>query len=128
MPKEIVITKDAPKAIGPYSQAVKTNGLIFVSGQLPLDPLNGKLVGETVKEQTRQCLANIDQILRAKGAGLDQVIKASVFLKDMNDFEEMNRVYADHFSSGFPARVCVEVARLPRDAKVEIEVIAVCKD
>ena len=128
MSKEIVATQDAPKAVGPYSQAVKANGLIFVSGQLPMDPLTGKFAGETVGEQARQCLVNIERILGSQGSGLDRVVKASVFLKDMNDFEEMNQVYAGFFSSGYPARVCVEVARLPREAKVEIEVIALCED
>jgi 2-iminobutanoate/2-iminopropanoate deaminase len=126
MIKEIVNTKDAPAAVGPYSQAIKANGLIFVSGQLPIEPSTGKFVGDTVTEQTRQCLVNIENILRAKGSSLEQVVKASVFLKDMNDFDEMNQVYGSHFSGGFPARACVEVARLPRDAKVEIEVIALC--
>ena len=124
--KQVIETKDAPAAIGPYSQGIKANGMLFVSGQLPIDPATGSLVGDSVRDQTRQCIANIESILRSSGCTVRDIVKSSVFLTDLNDFGEMNDVYAAHFASDMPARVCVEVSRLPRKAKVEIEVIAVC--
>ena len=122
--KKVVSTEQAPKAIGPYSQAIETDGLIFVSGQLPLDPATG-VFPEGIEAQTRQSLTNARAILEAAGLGMANVVKTTVFLKDMNDFAQMNAVYAEFFpEGGYPARSAVEVARLPKDASVEIEVIA----
>jgi 2-iminobutanoate/2-iminopropanoate deaminase len=122
--KEIVFAKKAPVAIGSYSQAVKAGGFVFVSGQVPIDPATGELVGETVEEQTRQSLENIKAILTAAGVSLDKVVKVSVFIKNMDDFEAVNKIYSQYFAERFPARVCVQVAKLPLDAKLEIEAIA----
>nr|WP_326184834.1 RidA family protein [uncultured Oscillibacter sp.] len=122
--KAIISTAKAPAAIGPYSQAVQAGGLVITSGQLPIDPATGAFP-EGVQAQTRQSLTNVKAILEAAGAGMDSVIKTTVFLKDMNDFGAMNEVYATFFTEGsYPARSAVEVARLPKDALVEIEVIA----
>ena len=121
--KTAVSTDKAPGAIGPYSQAIKAGGLVFLSGQLPLDPVSGQFPAG-VREQTRQSLTNAAHILEAAGSGLDKVIKTTVFLADMNDFAAMNEVYATFFSGVFPARSAVQVARLPKDALVEIECIA----
>ncbi|QTD40229.1 RidA family protein [Sporosarcina sp. Te-1] len=119
-----VATKDAPQAIGPYAQAVKANGFVYTSGQLPMTP-NGQLLEGTIEEQTHQVFANLKAVLEEAGTSLDKVIKATVFIKDMNQFAALNGVYAEHFGSHTPARSTVEVARLPKDAAVEIEVIAV---
>lgn len=124
MVKETIITKKAPAAIGPYSQAIKAGELIFVSGQIPIDPLTGKLVVGSIESQTRQCLENIKAILEAAGSSLDRVVKATVFIKDMDDFQAINEIYSQYFINDFPARVCVQVAELSLGAKVEIEVIA----
>ena len=121
--KSVVSTDKAPGAIGPYSQAIKAGGLVFLSGQLPLDPASGQFPAG-IKEQTRQSLTNAAAILEAAGSGLDKVIKTTVFLADMNDFAAMNEVYATFFSGAYPARSAVQVARLPKDALVEIECIA----
>ncbi len=122
--KEIVHTAKAPAAIGPYSQAVKAAGLVITSGQLPIDPATGAFP-EGIKAQTRQSLANVKAILEEAGASMDGVVKTTVFLKDMNDFGAMNEVYATFFTEGcFPARSAVQVARLPKDALLEIEAIA----
>lgn len=121
--KTAVSTDKAPGAIGPYSQAIKAGGMLFLSGQLPLDPASGQFP-EGIKEQTRQSLTNAAHILEAAGSGLDKVIKTTVFLADMNDFAAMNEVYATFFSGAYPARSAVQVARLPKDALVEIECIA----
>ncbi|MBR2783444.1 MAG: RidA family protein [Firmicutes bacterium] len=121
--KTVVSTDKAPGAIGPYSQAVKAGSLIFVSGQLPLDPASGAFP-QGAAAQTRQSLTNAAAILEAAGSGLDKVVKTTVFLADMNDFAAMNGVYAEFFSGAFPARSAVQVARLPKDALVEIECIA----
>ena len=118
-----MLFRSAPGAIGPYSQAIKAGGLVFLSGQLPLDPVSGQFPAG-VREQTRQSLTNAAHILEAAGSGLDKVIKTTVFLADMNDFAAMNEVYATFFSGVFPARSAVQVARLPKDALVEIECIA----
>jgi len=126
--KEIIKTKDAPAAIGPYSQAVRKWQFLFVSGQLPINPSTGSFVGDGITEQARQCLENLKAILEAGGASLDDVVKVVVFLMDMDDFQEMNIAYGDYFKSNFPARCCVEVARLPKDARIEIEAIAICAD
>jgi 2-iminobutanoate/2-iminopropanoate deaminase len=122
---ETVSTDKAPGAIGPYSQAVTANGMVFCSGQIPIDPATGNFVSDAIAEQTEQVLKNLDQVLQAAGTGLDRVVKTTVFLADMNDFAEMNEVYSRYFSENKPARATVQAARLPRDAKVEIECIAV---
>lgn len=122
--KKAIQTANAPKAIGPYSQAIRANGFIFVSGQIPLDPVKGEIVGTTIKEQAHQVLKNIQAILEAAGSSMAEVVKATVYLADMNDFAEMNAVYAQYFPEPFPARAAFQVARLPREVKVEIEVIA----
>ena len=122
---ETVSTDKAPGAIGPYSQAIKANGMVFCSGQIPIDPATGNFVSDVVAEQTEQVLKNLGEVLGAAGASLDHVVKTTVFLADMGDFAEMNEVYARYFSENKPARATVQAARLPRDAKVEIDCIAV---
>jgi len=122
--KEIVSTENAPSAIGPYSQAIKAGGMVYCSGQIPIDPATGEFVSDVVGEQTEQVLKNLSQVLGAAGTSLDNVVKTTVFLADMNDFVEMNEVYGRYFSDNKPARATVQAARLPRDAKVEIECIA----
>jgi 2-iminobutanoate/2-iminopropanoate deaminase len=121
---QVITTDNAPQAIGPYSQAVKHNGLVFVSGQIPLDPETMTLVTGSIKDQTRRVLNNLKAILEAAGTNMERVLKATVFLKDMADFEEVNQVYSEFFSQHKPARACVQVARLPKDVAVEIEVVA----
>ena len=122
--KTIISTSQAPAAIGPYAQAVKANGFVITSGQLPIDPAAGTLP-EGIQAQTRQSLTNVKAILEEAGLTMDAVLKTTVFLSDMNNFAAMNEVYATFFTEGsFPARSAVEVARLPKDALVEIEVIA----
>ena len=123
--KKIIDTNKAPGAIGPYSQAVEINGTLYVSGQVPFVPETMVIISEDVKEQTRQSLENVKAILESAGYTLNDVVKAGVFIKDMNDFAAINEVYAEYLETVKPARACVEVARLLRDAKVEIEVIAV---
>ena len=123
--REIVKTEKAPAAIGPYSQAVRAGGLIFASGQIPLDPQTGEFVAGGVAEQTEQVMRNLSAVLEAAGASLAQVVKTTVFLADMNDFAAMNEVYGRYFRENPPARATVEASRLPRDARVEIEAIAV---
>ncbi len=123
--KRIIVTKDAPQAIGPYSQAVAASGFIFVSGQIPLEPQTGEIIGGDVREQTEQVMRNLDAVLQAAGTSLDLVVKTTVFLTDMNDFAAMNEVYGRYFEVEPPARATVQAARLPRDARVEIEAIAV---
>jgi 2-iminobutanoate/2-iminopropanoate deaminase len=123
MDKTVISTKNAPGAIGPYSQAIKAGHFVYTSGQLPINPATGELLND-VKEATAQSLENVKAILEEAGTSIDKVVKTLVFLSDMNDFAAMNEVYAKYFSVNPPARSCVEVARLPKDAKVEIEVIA----
>jgi 2-iminobutanoate/2-iminopropanoate deaminase len=123
--KEIVSTENAPGAIGPYSQAIKTNGMIFCSGQIPIDPATGEFVEGGVAEQTEQVFKNLVAVLEAGGTSLEGVVKTTVFLADMNDFGAMNEVYGRYFDTNKPARATVQAARLPRDARVEIECIAV---
>ncbi len=125
MSKTIINTAAAPKAIGPYSQAVKANGFLFVSGQIPLDPVTGELVYGGITAQTHQVCANLRAILAAENLQFSDVVKTGVFLADLADFQAMNEVYAQYFNEQAPARACVQVARLPRDVAVEIEVIAV---
>jgi 2-iminobutanoate/2-iminopropanoate deaminase len=122
--KDIVLTDRAPKPIGPYSQAVKSNGLLFASGQVALDPRSNEFFGGDIRQQTERVLDNIKGVLEASGSNLHHVVKTTVFLKDMNDFTAMNEIYAKYFTAAPPARSTVEVARLPKDALVEIEVIA----
>lgn len=124
MMKEIISTKNAPAAIGPYSQAVKAGSLLFVSGQIPLDPATGEVVEATIQAQTTRALSNLQAILAQAGATLDNVVKTTVFLKDMDDFAEMNRVYQSFFQTDCPARSAVQVAKLPKDVMVEVEAIA----
>ena len=121
---EIISTSGAPGAIGPYSQAVKAGGFLYVSGQLPLDPATGAFAGDDIASQTRQSLTNIKAIVDAAGMTLTDVVRVGVFLKDMNDFAAMNAVYGEFFTENCPARAAVEVARLPKDALVEIECVA----
>ncbi|MBC1727735.1 RidA family protein [Listeria seeligeri] len=123
MAKEIIQTNNAPKALGPYSQAVKVNGLIFTSGQLGINPATGELA-EGAVNQAEQAFRNLAAVLEEAGSGLDKIIKATVFFKDLNQFAAVNEVYATFFSSDFPARSAFQVAKLPLDAEIEIEVIA----
>ena len=121
---EVINTKSAPSAIGPYSQAIQVGNLVYTSGQIPIDPSTGSFVEGGIKEQTRQSLSNVQAILREAGLTMNDVIKTTVFLADMNDFAEMNSVYAEFFSNPYPARSAVAVKTLPKGALVEIEVIA----
>jgi 2-iminobutanoate/2-iminopropanoate deaminase len=122
--KEIISTEKGPKAVGPYSQAVRANGFVFISGQGALDPASGALVEGGIAEQTARALENLKGIVEAAGSSLDHAVKLTVFLIDMNDFAAMNEVYARYFPKNRPARTTVEVARLPRDLRVEIDLIA----
>jgi 2-iminobutanoate/2-iminopropanoate deaminase len=122
--REAVSSPSAPKAIGPYSQAVRAGNLLFVSGQVPIDPATGNLVDGDIATQTHRVFRNIGEILKAAGTSFDAVVRSTVYLQDMNDFAKMNEVYGTYFSSPAPARATVQVARLPKDAKVEIDVIA----
>ena len=121
---EVVTTQNAPGAIGPYSQAIKANGMVFCSGQIPIDPATGQFVSDDVAAQTEQVFKNLEAVLAAAGTGLGNVVKTTVFLADMNDFGAMNDVYSRFFNENKPARATVQAARLPRDARVEIECIA----
>ncbi len=123
--KEIISTENAPGAIGPYSQAIKAGNMVFCSGQIPIDPATGDFVSADVAEQTEQVLINLKAVLEAAGASLSDVVKTTVFLADMGEFAAMNDVYARHFVENKPARATVQAARLPRDARVEIDCIAV---
>jgi 2-iminobutanoate/2-iminopropanoate deaminase len=122
--KDIVLTDRGPKPIGPYSQAVRSNGFIFVSGQVALDPKTGEFVGTDVRQQTERVLENLKAIVEAAGVHLNHVVKTTVYLKDMNDFAAMNEVYARYFTLSPPARSTVQAARLPKDALVEIDAVA----
>jgi 2-iminobutanoate/2-iminopropanoate deaminase len=122
--KDVVLTARGPKPIGPYSQAIRSSGFVFVSGQVALDPQTGAFVGTDVRQQTERVMENLKGILEASGASLNHVVKTTVFLQDMNDFAAMNEVYARYFTSAPPARSTVQVARLPKDALLEIDVIA----
>ena len=124
MTHEVVVTDKAPKAIGPFSQAIKANGLVFCSGQISSDPKSGSLVLGSVTDQTKRIFTNISEVLEAAGSSLEKVVKVSVFLKDMKDFSEMNDEYSKWFPKNPPARTTVQVARLPLDVGIEIEVIA----
>jgi 2-iminobutanoate/2-iminopropanoate deaminase len=123
--REAISSPDAPAAIGPYSQAIKAGDQLFLSGQIPIDPKTGNLVDGGIEPQTRQVFQNIAAILEAAAASFDNVVTVGVFLADMNDFAKMNAIYAEYFSAPFPARATVQVARLPRDCRIEIQVTAV---
>jgi 2-iminobutanoate/2-iminopropanoate deaminase len=123
--KKIIYSENAPKPVGPYSQAVQSGSFVFLAGQIPLDPGTGKIVDGGIKEQTTQVFANIKAVLGAAGSSLEKVVKATVFMKDLKDFAAMNEIYAAHFKGGTaPARSTVQAARLPMDSLVEIEVVA----
>lgn len=122
--RQVISTDDAPKAIGPYSQAIRANGLIFVSGQTPIDPATQQLINGTIGEQTERVLRNIEAILTQAGSSMAKVVRCGVFLKDMNDFTAMNEVYGKFFKSEPPARTTIQAAKLPKDCMVEIDAIA----
>ena len=123
MEKKIIATDKAPAAIGPYSQAIEAGGFVFASGQIPVDPATGN-IPDGIEAQAKQALINVRNLMEASGLSMDNIVKTSVFIKDMNDFAKVNEVYATFFESDFPARSCVEVARLPKDVLIEVEVIA----
>ena len=122
--RDVIATKDAPQAIGPYSQAIRANGFVFVSGQVAIDPSTQQVISGDVAAQTDRVLKNLSAILKAAGSSLEKVVRCGVFLKNMGDFAAMNEIYGRHFSTAHPARSTVEVARLPKDVLVEIDVIA----
>jgi len=124
MDLKYIQTNNAPQAVGPYSQAVKAGNLLFVSGQLPLDPATGEMVGGDAAAQANQCLRNIIAILEAENLSVDNIVRITIYLQDMNDFSRVNEVYAAFFAGKYPARVCVEVSRLPKEAAVEIDAVA----
>ncbi len=128
MRKTTIHTEKAPAAVGPYSQATRVGMFVYTAGQIPLDPATGKMVEDNIETQTRRALENLQAVLEAAGAGLDSVLKTTVFLQDMGEFAAMNGVYAEFFSENPPARSAVEVAALPLGARVEIEAVAVVKD
>lgn len=123
MAKKVISTTNAPAAIGPYSQAIEVNGFLYASGQIPIIPETGE-IAEGIEAQTRQALTNVKGILTEAGLSMSDVVKTTVFIKDMNDFGKINEIYATFFEGAFPARSCVEVARLPKDVLIEVEVIA----
>jgi len=125
MERNIIFTEDAPAAVGPYSQAVATGGLIFCSGQIPIDPATGAFVEGGVQEQAKQCLDNLSAVLKAAGGSLETAVKVQIYLTDMGDFGAVNEIYADYFTAEPPARACVEVSALPKGALVEIEAIGI---
>jgi 2-iminobutanoate/2-iminopropanoate deaminase len=124
MGKKVIQTEKAPKAIGPYSQAIQAGNFLFLSGQIPLDPTTGELVKGDIRKQTQQVLENIKGVLESQGLGMEDIVKVTIFLKDIGNFNQVNEVYATYFPSSPPARSTVEVAKLPRDADIEIEAIA----
>ncbi|WP_188398644.1 RidA family protein [Sporomusa sp. GT1] len=128
MHKKVIHTHDAPAAIGPYSQAIAAHNLLFISGQLPVDPGTGEVVAGGAKEQALQSLANLLAILKASGTDVHAVVKTTVFLKDLADFQIVNEVYAGVFTKDYPARACVQVAKLPKDVLVEVEAIAILEN
>ena len=125
---EIIATEKAPAALGPYSQAIRANGMIYCSGQIPINPATGAIEAQTIEEQTTQAITNLKNVLEKAGSSLAKVVKTTVFIKNMNDFAALNKVYAELFGDTKPARSCVEVARLPKDVLVEIECIAEASD
>ena len=128
MEKRVIQTERAPKAIGPYSQAIQAVGFLFLSGQVPLDPKTGELVKGDIGQQTKQVLENIEGVLESQNLGMEDVVKATIFLKNIENFNQVNEVYSSYFPTSPPARSTVEVARLPRDAEIEIEAIALIHD
>jgi len=126
MKKEIIISKKVPAAIGPYSPALKIGNLIFVSGQLPIDPVIGEIVKGGIEAQARRSLENLKAVLESYSISMENVAKTTIFLKDMNNFPRVNKIYGEYFTGQFPARSCVEVSRIPKDADIEIEAIAFC--
>lgn len=122
--KQEIKTEKAPGAIGPYSQAVEAGGMIYTSGMIPINPETGELVAGSVEKQAEQAISNLKNLLEAAGSSMDKVVKTVVFIRDMEDFTKINEVYAEYFSQPFPARSCVQVARLPKDVAIEIEAIA----
>lgn len=126
MKPEIISTDKAPKAIGPYSQGVKVGNFLFCSGQIPINPGNGELLSGSIAKQTAQCFTNLKAVIEAAGSSMRKVVKVTVFLRDMNDFGEMNKEYAKWFPESPPARSSIQVARLPKDVGIEIEAIALC--
>lgn len=127
MRKTVIATDKAPAAIGPYSQAIEVNGIIYTSGVVPIDPATGQVVEGDIKVQATRVFESMKALLEAAGSDLDQAVKTTVFIKDMNDFAALNEVYASYFSGDYPARSCVEVARLPKDVLLELEVVALKK-
>ena len=121
---QVISTDNAPKAVGPYSQAIRANGFIFLSGQIPLDPKTGTIITGSIAEQTRQVLNNLSNVLESAGSDLSKVVKTTVFLTDMGNFDEMNAVYGEFFSGNKPARATVQVSKLPKNANIEIEAVA----
>lgn len=121
--KKIIATDKAPAAIGPYSQAIEVNGMIFTSGVIPIIPATGELVDGGIQEQAEQAIGNLAALIKEAGADINNTVKTTVFIKDMNDFGKVNEIYAKYFTTNFPARSCVEVARLPKDVLIEIEAI-----
>jgi 2-iminobutanoate/2-iminopropanoate deaminase len=126
--KEIKINHEAPTAIGPYSHALKIGNLVFASGQIPIDPETGEIVEGGIEKQTKQSLQNLKAVLKPYSIDFSNIVKVTIFLKDMNDFPRVNEMYSQYFDSQFPARSCIEVARLPKDAQIEIEAIAYCDE
>ena len=126
MKKEIIISKKVPAAIGPYSPALKIGNLVFASGQLPVDPVIGEIIKGEIEAQTRRSLENLKAVLESYSISMENVVKTTIFLKDMNNFSRINKIYGKYFTGQFPARSCVEVSRLPKDADIEIEAIAFC--
>ena len=126
MEMQVIATKKAPDAIGPYSQGIKVGNFVFVSGCLPIDMTTGQLSTGDIAEQTRHSMLNVSSILEAAGSSLDKVVKTTIFVKDLNNFQAINAAYAEFFASGAPARACVQVAALPKNAELEIEAIAYC--
>jgi len=126
--KEVISTEAAPKASGPYSQAVKAGDFLFLSGQLPIEPQTGNIIGDDIETQARQSMENMRSILSSAGASLTDVVKTTVFLKDLGYFSQMNQIYQEYFNKDAPARSCFEVSRLPKDALIEIEAIAIIKE
>ncbi len=122
--KMVIATKNAPSPIGPYSQAIKTGNLVFVSGQIAKDPATGAMKNDSIKEKTTQVMNNVKAVLEAAGLGMDNIVKATIYLTDMNDFKKMNEVYGSYFNGNYPARETVQVSALPANAKIEISVVA----
>lgn len=126
MAPDIIFTENAPKAIGPYSQAVKANGFVYVSGQIPINPESGELVKSGIQDEVHQVMKNLKAIVEKSGSSLSKVLKTTIYLKDMNDFDAVNKVYGEYFTEHKPARACVQVAKLPKDVSVEIDAVCIC--